>query len=1065
VTRVSSGILEIANENALASSTLDLALADSGTLTITTGSVNLGGLSGARPLSLSSVTLAVGGNGQSTTFSGALLGSGTFVKVGAGTLTLAGTGSFSGAMVVSSGRLVGTTANLGGMITNNAVLQFAQTTDGTFAGQVISTSTNSTIQTIKSGTGTLTLGGPIDGNLTISGGRLVTTAGNLKGGQVVADGTLEFAQTTDGTFGGTLAGAGSLLKTGNGSLTLQAGSFTGSTTVTTGQLVASAATLRGPIRNDATLEFSQAVNSEYASTMSGSGIFLKSGAGTLVLSGTSLISGKTAVTEGTLATSGAERLADVSAVYIASTATLRLGGNETIAALLGSGSVNLQSFQLTIASGGSSAYAGSLFGAGGFTKAGSGALSLSGSSSFLGATNLNGGTLVLSSPTSLSPFTTLSIGAGSTLVLDADVRVFAYTNSGGTITGTGQLLTSATTTSSGTLSSLADVPGSDGYAVGLMKTSTGTLVVAGANSFTGGMVVEEGTVKLASGGSLDSSNVVEVRGGAMLDLNGQSQTVSALAGGGNVSLGGATLTVDAATSTTFAGTIEGGSLVKSGDSMLTLAGATSVTNATVNAGVLSVNGTLSGNVAVAPGGTLGGAGTILGDVTVSGIHAPGSSPEISTINGNLSYLGGASVVWELAANTSSQGPHGGRTYDQIMVGNDLMFTGSTALMLSFVDNDPDTSWTSTANWSNGFWATDRSWKLWQVSGTTTGFSNLTMQPETWIDSAGIAFSTALPQASFSLSLNGNDVHLVFTNPNGQGGSITVDVAGGSQTQDTAGRSLISGTAPFEKTGAGQLVLDQANPLTGPTMVSQGTLLLGIADALSTSAVSVAAGATLTVGPQVAAAVTALTNNGSVDVGLGRLTVAAGLTAAAVRSEIIAGRDDGTWGGLSGITSAGAAAEPGTRAVGWIDNGDGSFTIGFAAAGDLDMNGLVDLDDVIAFVNNGLYDTGLASAWAQGDYDYNGIVDLDDVIAFVNGGLYDQGPYNSPPSVMQLARGGGAIGINSLADQDLAVHGFAAVPEPSTCILLMCGAALALARRRSRCEQRKTMLGFDMIQKF
>jgi hypothetical protein len=67
--------------------------------------------------------------------------------------------------------------------------------------------------------------------------------------------------------------------------------------------------------------------------------------------------------------------------------------------------------------------------------------------------------------------------------------------------------------------------------------------------------------------------------------------------------------------------------------------------------------------------------------------------------------------------------------------------------------------------------------------------------------------------------------------------------------------------------------------------------------------------------------------------------------------------------------------------------------------------------------------------------------------------------------MQLARGGGAIGINSLADQDLAVHGFAAVPEPSTCILLMCGAALALARRRSRCEQRKTMLGFDMIQKF
>jgi autotransporter-associated beta strand protein len=211
-----------------------------------------------------------------------------------------------------------------------------------------------------------------------------------------------------------------------------------------------------------------------------------------------------------------------------------------------------------------------MFGSGGLTKAGAGTLSLSGSNGFLGPTALSAGTLVLSSPTALSPFTTLSIAAGSTLVLDADVRVFAYTNAGGTISGSGQLLTSATTTTSGTLTSLANVSGTDGYAVGLLKTSTGTLVVSGSTSFTGGVVVEEGTVKLAEGGSFASSNVVDVRSNATLDLNGQSQTVAALAGSGNVALGGATLTVNSAANTTFAGAIEGGSLVKSGDSLLAL---------------------------------------------------------------------------------------------------------------------------------------------------------------------------------------------------------------------------------------------------------------------------------------------------------------------------------------------------------------------------------------------------------------------------------------------------------------------------------------------------------------
>jgi hypothetical protein len=221
-------------------------------------------------------------------------------------------------------------------------------------------------------------------------------------------------------------------------------------------------------------------------------------------------------------------------------------------------------------------------------------------------------------------------------------------------------------------------------------------------------------------------------------------------------------------------------------------------------------------------------------------------------------------------------------------------------------------------------------------------------------------------------------------------------------------------------------------------VTQGTLQLATANTLSTSAVTVAAGATLAVAPQVAAVVPTLTNDGLVDVGLGEITVVSGLTAEGLKAEIVAGRNEGAWDGATGITSS-AAAGMTDRAVGWIDNGDGSFRFGFAAAGDLDMNGLVDLDDVIAFVGGGLYDTGSPAVWAQGDYDYNGIVDLDDVIAFVGGGLYDKGPYNQPEGGMSLMGFGG--------DTALMGGGFAAVPEPATWVLVAVGALCVAAWRR------------------
>jgi autotransporter-associated beta strand protein len=310
-----------------------------------------------------------------------------------------------------------------------------------------------------------------------------------------------------------------------------------------------------------------------------------------------------------------------------------------------------------------------------------------------------------------------------------------------------------------------------------------------------------------------------------------------------------------------------------------------------------------------------------------------------------------------------------------------------------------------------------------------------LQP--WINSDGFRSAvigggvpaTPFNQAEFNAFL------ATLTAPN-----IVLNVASGTSTQFQQGYRSIVIAASVTTTGGGTLVFDGVNTYTGPTDVQQGTLQLATADALSASAVTVAAGATLSVAPQVSAAVPTLVNNGVVDVGLGELTVVSGLTAEGLKAQIVAGRNEGAWDGATGITSS-AAAGMADRAVGWIDNGDGSFRFGFAAAGDLDMNGLVDLDDVIAFVGGGLYDTGSPAVWAQGDYDYNGIVDLDDVIAFVGGGLYDKGPYNQPEGGLSL------LGFSGADDSALMNGGFAAVPEPAAWVLAVLGAGCLAARRR------------------
>ena len=105
---VASGTLLLSNAAALQD-----AVFASGALSFDAGITSpvLGGLAGPGGFTLSTtsgqaVTLNVGNNNQSTTYSGALSGGGSLKKIGSGALTMSGASTFSGNTFVSSGTLV-----------------------------------------------------------------------------------------------------------------------------------------------------------------------------------------------------------------------------------------------------------------------------------------------------------------------------------------------------------------------------------------------------------------------------------------------------------------------------------------------------------------------------------------------------------------------------------------------------------------------------------------------------------------------------------------------------------------------------------------------------------------------------------------------------------------------------------------------------------------------------------------------------------------------------------------------------------------------------------------------
>ncbi|WP_186789632.1 autotransporter-associated beta strand repeat-containing protein, partial [Salmonella enterica] len=168
-------------------------------------------------------------------FDNAISGSGQVVKSGDETLTLSGSNTYTGGTLISSGTLVANDVNaLGtGDVTDNAVLEL--NTGGDFINSI-----GGTGRVEKSGDETLTLSGSntYTGGTTINDGTLVATSVDALGsGDVTDNATLEL--NTGGDFANNIGGTGSVVKSGDKTLTLSGtNSYTGGTTINDGTLVA-----------------------------------------------------------------------------------------------------------------------------------------------------------------------------------------------------------------------------------------------------------------------------------------------------------------------------------------------------------------------------------------------------------------------------------------------------------------------------------------------------------------------------------------------------------------------------------------------------------------------------------------------------------------------------------------------------------------------------------------------------------------------------------------------------------------------------------------------------------
>ncbi|WP_033469510.1 autotransporter outer membrane beta-barrel domain-containing protein [Bordetella bronchiseptica] len=610
-------------------------------------------------------------------------------------------------------------------------------------------------------------------------------------------------------------------------------------------------------------------------------------------------------------------------------------------------------------------YAGVLSGSGNFAKEGAGSLTLTGVNTYTGTLQLKEGKVIVSAAENLGGANSMLEFDGGTLNTTSDmtsVRRASIAAGGGTFEVAGGT----------TLNWTGRVVGNGT----LVKEGAGTLALSGFNAH-GGTVVNAGTVQISNDYGL--GNGALTLNNSRLASTADIYTEAAATVNGNG-------TFDTANGTTlqWMGDIGGaGALVKTGAGTLLLGGDSLYAGGTV------VN---AGTVQVFKDASLGGGALTLNNASLASLGSF-STARAATLTGNGTFdtatgttlgwtgdIGGAGALVKTGQGTLVLGGDnqygGGTTVNAgtVQVARDanlgaaagavalndarLASTGtfSTARAATLTGNGTfDTATGTTLGWTGDIGGAGALVKTGQGTLVLGGDNQYGGGTTVNAGTVQVARDANLGAAGGAVRLQG--ATLASTGSFASARALTLGAAGG--TFATLGATTlgwdaaIDGAGGLTKTGAGDLVLSQANTYAGPTLIKEGRLAVNgsIASPVTIDPGGVLGGTGRVLG--------AVANSGTVAPGnsIGTLT--------------IVGNYAGTGGRLEMEAQLGGDASPADRLV--IDGGAATGRTDVVVINQGGLGGQTDQGIPLVVARNGATTTAdafsLASPVAAGAYEY------------------------------------------------------------------------------------------------
>ena len=604
------------------------------------------------------------------------------------------------------------------------------------------------------------------------------------------------------------------------------------------------------------------------------------------------------------------------------------------------------------------------------------------------------GTARFAGPITALDDATIAVQRGGQLTLSGtlDTRDHVLTlGSIGTLTVSGRITGSSAGQIDKYNTGSTSLTGDNSGFLGSVKVRMGTLVVNGDAALGGGtgdvVRLEGGTLRTTADFTSGKGGSFAATAGNAIDTNGRSIAFNgSFAGpGGFTKLGAGTLTLGG--SSAFQGPVRivGGTVSVSADSRLgittggleldggTLQGTAGMTLA---AGRTLTIGPRGGTLDHTAGSNLFVAGSIAGP------NAPLSIRTASPILGAV-FLDGAVSLGRLTLSCTTTGV-GLRS---IAVVDEAIRVGPRQILHL---NGLNSTGTAAATYA-GFDVALEGGTLRNRFGGNTVRRSVTVSADSTVENR-VGNGNSLSFAAGTLALGTSSLTVRAGPAAGEWVAIGGGLQGGAESE-------------LALAGGGQLRLSGSNPaFSGRITIIDGAVRIDSEVALDDRVTVGFSGTSPAKTLAIAAASVRLgrldlVDDARIEIGTGLVTVATGLSGERLRRALVAGRGNGQWDARTGITSAAvavAAAAGASRSIGWADRGDGSMSFAFAAPGDANIDGIVDVLDAADLIAAGRFDTGADATWAEGDFGYDGVVDVLDVADFLSGGLFDAGPQGGDP---------------------------------------------------------------------